>query len=260
MDIEKSVQVFMPTSLSPWHPSVDITSEAIHSLRRLLQTDITVTVYCDGLPPWASANDLLAYHTYTNQLYELNNVLVWESEKWVGLAGLVKAFISHFELPLMFNMQHDWIIANQETINTPKLIDSMLSHPELQIVRFHKRTLPQPRRYVDRNYKEVDESVYGVPVIATDGWGDSPHFASLKHYHEKVKPNLDLSVGPDGRYGVEGPLSKNYKHRVRRVGFETAQKEWGSFIYGKFGDPGRIEHLGNAARRWRKNKGLEAKR
>ena len=115
--LEEVLQVFMPTSLAPWHPSTEVTEKAIQSLRSFLKEEIVVNVYCDGLPPWANADDLLNYHTYIAGLHSCSKVRVWESERWIGLAGLVKDFMLHFDKPLMFNMQHDWIITNQETVD-----------------------------------------------------------------------------------------------------------------------------------------------
>jgi hypothetical protein len=254
------IQVFMPTSLAPWHPSIAITEEAINSLRALLGNGLVVNIYCDGLPGWATSQDRIRYGEYIHKLSDLQGTNIIEISNWMGLSGLVRQFISDIHKPLVFNMQHDWIFIRPERVDAAKLVAAMLTSPELQVVRFHKRPLPQAKKYVDRTYYEEDIEKYGVPLIRTDGWGDSPHMARAEHYRNRVLEHLDTKIGKDGRFGLEGPLASAYRRDVRQLGFDRAQKEWGVFIYGKFGDVGYIDHLGGAAKAWRKQRKLGTSR
>jgi len=255
-----SLIIFMSTSVAPWHPSTDITLRTINSLQDLLGASIEPCIYCDYPPPWVPPEQCEAYFEYIRCLRQLNLGPVTRAKRFVGLVGLVNRFIH--DLPptakVIFNMQHDWEFVQPNRIQIDRLYHTLLACPEVQFVRFHKRKLPQSNRtYVDRNYWEVSD--YAVPLIATDGWGDSPHIATVTHYRQHVLPHLDLDPGPDGRYGMEGPIWRAYQHDIKRMGLREAQQEWGSFLYGKFGDDAYVIHTGYEAGVWRKKHKIQSR-
>lgn len=252
------VQIFIPTSPAPWHPSTEIIERAIKSAQGLFSEPVIATIYCDSTPSWCTDTETDKYNTYCERLRGLDITRIRRSYRWIGLAGLVEMFLSELQSPLLLNFQHDWEILKPERIQTDKLLFAMQYRPEVQCVRFTKRILPQRRRGVDRRYFETNE--YGVPLIGTDGWGDSPHFATKEHYVRHVLPYLSHDVGEDGRYGVEGPVYRQYQLDIRNKGLSVAQREWGSFLYGRFGEEPYLNHLGGLARTWRKNHGVLPKK
>jgi hypothetical protein len=221
---------------------------------------VDINLYCDGCPSHATEEERNNYEEHINSIQSLQSVSVFRFEERIGLAGLVNQFIKTIDTPLILNMQHDWKFVDHQRIDISGLVRTMLEHPEVQVVRFHKRSLPQARKHVDRHYYEIAEGTYEVPLIATDGWGDSPHIASKAHYLERVLPTMDLDVGDDGRYGVEGPMWRAYREDIKKSGFKIAHAKWGSHLYGRFGDVRYIDHLGGAATKWRKRKGVIIKR
>ncbi|MEJ2039572.1 MAG: hypothetical protein P8X55_11650, partial [Desulfosarcinaceae bacterium] len=44
--------------------------------------------------------------------------------------------------------------------------------------------------------------------------------------------------------GLEEPLFKRHIQDIRRMGFQKSHPLWGSYLYGNYEDPRRIEHLG----------------
>jgi hypothetical protein len=258
---DSDIKVFMPTSIAPWHPSINITYQAINSLRQIFTFPVHVYVYCDGLHPKASPEEETNYQTYKTDLSQsVKNVTLVEMNEWIGLGGLFHSFIDSLpsaNVPLVFNLQHDWEFLNVDRIDLPALAKAMKQHDDIQVVRFHKRDLPQKKKYVDRQYYEVNENKYGVPLIATDGWGDSPQIARTEHYTKTILPHLSSVKSDDGRYGAEGPVWRAYKKDIIKHGFDTAQYRWGSFLYGRFGQGALVRHLGGAATRWRKQRGME---
>jgi hypothetical protein len=169
--------------------------------------------------------------------------------QWVGLVGLYRHIIADLDEPLILNWQHDWVACNPERVDVDRLIWCMHHDPRVQNVRFGKRRIkPKP---IDSYQMPWDTSVFGIPLIATNGWGDSPHFATKTHYENKVLPRLGRYKGPDGRYGVEGPILRRYRTAIKRLGFTQAHEDWGVFLYGRQGDGRYVKHIGRMAERWR---------
>lgn len=255
--LSDTLQVFVPTSAAPWNPNTEIITKTVGSIWELLGERIRPHFYCDGLQPWLSEEEASAYIEYCNKLIQLKYGPLYMSDEWTGLAGLLTKFVKHAETVVAFNVQHDWVFPDSYRVNAQKLVQLMAENDAVQIVRLHKRPLPQPRKYVDRRYEECPLDQYGLPLIRTDGWGDSPHFARIEHYKTKVLPNIvhDLTLD-GGRYGVEGPVWRAYRKDAAKLGFHEAQRQWGSFLYGRFGDTAYVEHIGGHARKWRKAKAL----
>lgn len=248
----------MPTSPAPWHPDTSITEKAIYSLWSVIG-EVPIHIYADAPAEWCTEEDIGKYNAYIDALRGLDLGPIFEADQHMGLVGLLRVFLADFDKQIIINMQHDWEILSPRRIESHRIAFLMDSRPkEIQCIRFHKRTLPQPEGNVDREYYETTD--YAVPLIRTDGWGDSPHFATRYHYHTHVVPYLDDACGNDGRYGVEGPVVKAYRKYKKEVGFEKAQAEWGSFIYGQFGDAPYIRHLGGNSTKWREQRGAIAKR
>lgn len=176
-----------------------------------------------------------------------------EQPFWKGISGQYKTLIEWCDKPLILNVQHDWEFVDPARVLILALANLMMQG-KIGIVRFHKRSLPQPKKYVDRQYYElIPDQYHDVPLISTDGWGDSPHIATLTHYKNKVLPNLSDDYQRDyGRYGVEGPVWRQYQKDIKAKGFAAAWCDWLSCIYGRFGDGKYVRHLGGDATNWRK--------
>ncbi len=224
----------------------------------LLGCPMRPKIYCDGLPDASTPDETDRYHAYIDELIALDIGIVVEHKEWCGLVGLVQRFISDCLRSVILNVQHDWDMVEPDRVDSERLVWLLVHDPTVQCVRFTKRSLPQRNGHVDRHYYEVDKSSqFGIPLIATDGWGDSPHFASYAHYVNRVAPNLSADFQRDyGRYGVEGPVWRAYQRDIRQRGFAAAHRDWGSFLYGKFGEGPYVKHLGGEARKWRESRQL----
>lgn len=258
--LTKQLRVFVPTSPAPWNPSTGIIKQVVEGIWRLMQEQVEVWIYCDGAAAWVSRQEQANYSIYCDRLESLHVGPIRVSQYQRGLVGLVKWFMEDLDRPVLVNVQHDWQLLNPERVDSSRLVHTIYKHRSVQVVRLHKRVLPQRSGYVDRQYFEVDEALYGVPLIGTDGWGDSPQFAHRDHYYKFVLPNVVDDVKRDGgRYGLEAPVWRSYRQDVRRMGFQRAQQYWGSFIYGRFGDEAYVRHLGGTAKRWRAGKQQRSK-
>jgi len=196
------------------------------------------------------------YWKHVRLLGDIGDVHV--QDEWVGLAGQYASIIEGLEKPLVLNMQHDWEFVEPKRVQIGRLVHLMLNPASgVQMVRFHKRKLPQSRRKqsTDWRYGELDPKDYnGVPLIRTNGWGCPPHIATLQHYREKVLPNMDCSrfKARYGRHGVEHQVRLAHTRDERARGPDRSWADWGTCFYGRFGDERYVRHLGHKSRRWRR--------
>lgn len=258
-NINKLVQFWITTSPAPWHPSTEIIERTLESTWELIGEKVRPVFYADGRAPWITDEDWEAYKGYLQKLWQWGRVL--EMETWIGLVGLYQRFIRAWltapehKIPLVLTVQHDWEFIKPKRVQFGKLVQLMTSTGP-QCVRFHKRPLPQSNGYVDREYYELSlEEWNNVPLIKTDGWGDSPHLATRNHYIWISQFLTANDYSKDyGRYGVEGPVWQAYRRDKQTMGFAKAWADWSSCIYGRFGDRGYVRHLGGDATRWRKER------
>lgn len=247
-----NLQVFVPNSPAPWHPNLDIIKKTIHSMWLALGENIRPTFYCDGCPPNLSDESKENYRGFLENLKLLDYGEVKISERWIGLVGLTKWFIRDLRAPVLLNLQHDWEFVDLPFKALAGLVDAMESDERLQVVRFHKRRVPQPEGFHD-TYVE-DCTIRGIPLCRTNGWGDTPHFARSGHYLGILSRLLSNDYQRDyGRYGVEKPAFRAYREDIRRHGFKAAHTRWGSYVYGHRGERPHVRHLGDSAKVWRMN-------
>jgi len=262
MTLADSIQLFVPTSVCPWHPSTHVIEQTITSVWEMLREEVPPTIYCDMPPSWTPPEQCYDYEEYLRQLKRIGIGKLVLAPKWVGLVGLFKLLWDNLDKPLVLNVQHDWEFINSNRVDPNQLVARMVADERLQVIRFSKRSLPYNNyrwRMVDHRTEEVDPDRFGIPLIATGGWGDSPHFARADHY-TRISRIVDYNCGADGRYGVEGPIYKHYRRSMKRRGFIKAQRDWGSFLYGQYHEEAYIQHLGAGSKRWRKQLGIPAKR
>ena len=256
------VHIFCPTSPAPWHPSIDITRKALESVFEMLGGRPTVSIWCDFPAPWVTRKDAAAYWDYVTTLTRARIGSVQVKAVWVGLVGLVREFITDNEHPVVINWQHDWECLQPELVDAAALVAEMCrpSSP-VQYVRFHRRglSIASAATYVKDSLVEAPlwepiQAPHGLPLVPSNGWGDSPHFATRRHYHTLVRDHASSHTDASGRRGLESRLGQAYKHAIREDGFRAAHLRWGSWFYGSLGDGPYVAHLGRAATKWRKKR------
>lgn len=245
-------EIFVITSPAPWHPSTETTETAVDSMLRTIGSKVPVWIMADGPPPWATIDDITAYTEYLDKLRHKKLGGVIEQTSWCGLSGLVGRIIRILTRPVIVNLQHDWQILRPDLVDGPALVEEMRKpQSPVKYVRFNKVTLTEQAaaRYTD-HWKPIPPPK-GLSLIASNGWGDSPHIATADHYRSVVAQHMEHRRKDDGRYGLERPLGLAYRRDQKRDGFSVAHAKWGSWFYGSIGFPPMLKHLGTDARQWR---------
>lgn len=235
-----SLKVVIPTSFVPWHPDPSTLFRAVESIRAL--TSAPIYIYCDYPPPWTSEEEHERYEQYLVRIWRCGKLV--RATDWVGLAGLYRKFIQDFPNSNILNVEHDFVLSPR--IDLDRAV-GLLSEGA-RVIRFHKRTLPETSRHVVDTYCE---QVPSKPLIRTNGWASEPHLASPIHY-QRVKQILDRDPSP--RYKTIERVWARYKADINKLGFSSAQRDWGCYVYGKFGDMPYSTHLDGTSGHWHRKR------
>lgn len=245
-------EIFVFTSPAPWHPSTEITETAVDSMLRTIGGNVPVWIMADGPPSWATHDDVMAYTEYLHRLRQKKIGGLIAQSQWIGLSGLVSRVMRIMTRPILVNLQHDWEITHPELVDGSQLVEEMRKpDTPVKYVRFHKVALSDHACAKYTSYWEQVAPPNNLPLIASNGWGDSAHIATADHYRTTVAQHMEPCQKDDGRYGLERPLGLAYRAEQKRDGFRAAHAKWGSWFYGENGYPPMMRHLGDDTRRWR---------
>jgi hypothetical protein len=153
-----------------------------------------------------------------------------------GLPGVILFAMSRVETPYVFVYEHDWLMLRE--IDTAGILSSLASSRFVNYVRLNKQWLYEAGwDYVLK--PDVGRRV--VPLTRTSCWSANPHFSKISYYHRMILP-LVRARPEGGSWGFEeGPFG-GFMKEMRYVGFDRAQRRWGTFVYGRIGDPPVILH------------------
>lgn len=186
--VDDLVTVLVPTSAIPSHPSTEIISETIGSVRdRLPGAEILVMV--DGLPD-GLAERSTDYAEYVRRLtWETN--LRWDSvvpflfESHTHQAGMTRRILGEVRTPLVLFVEHDTPLVGE--VDWAGCARAVLSG-DTNLIRFHhEASVLEPHRHL--MVDEVPRMVEGVPLLRTVQWSQRPHLAAAGAYRNWLDAN-----------------------------------------------------------------------
>jgi hypothetical protein len=166
--------------------------------------------------------------------------------KHAGLRSMLNAVLQQIRTPTVLLLEHDWLFKGPP-LPFHTLISLFDRHPQIHSIRFNKR------QNLIAGYDfilEVEQAVSEVPLMRTSASSNNPTLFRTATLQQRWLPlclNDPFYSRHDVRgtaYGIEEPLFKAHVRDIRDGGFRKTQEGWGTFVYGEFGDPARIVHLG----------------
>ena len=165
-------------------------------------------------------------------IYNNPFITIIEFDEWLHQANSLKKVMNKYcKTPLILSIQEDSLILNGDNINMGIITDKLLNDDSVEYIKLfiHEdlTILPGQERLgrsVPGDYRP--ETLPATPHPETDllhkckEWSDRPHFATLKHYTERVWPK----IAPTFRCTME-----------QEVKFASIRNEvdWNLWIYGK---------------------------
>lgn len=238
VELADKLTIITTTSPIPSNPDPTILVRSLDSFMTVPGfKDCPKIIVFDGVPKYNLhlSNDYEQYKKNVQKLTEThpsfqNTQLVFCKEHR-HLALSLKEAMKHVKTPYVFVHQHDFKLI--KPIDAVGIIRSMEENPLLKHIRL-------PRHQVKQTCWDfvVDENIEGpcyVPLCRTYGWSDNDHF-TLKSYYDdfifpKIKNKRPMEV-------VINPIMRKITKQNPAL-----HHQFGTYLYGKYGDGRCIIHL-----------------
>ncbi len=179
--VDDTVTVLMPTSPIPSHPSLDIITETVASVRDRLP-GAEILIMADGVADHLAPRTR-DYHEYLRRLaWECNHV-------WSGVTpflfdththqvGMTRRILDEVRTPLVLFVEHDTpLIGDVDWVGCARAVLSGATN----LIRFHhEASVLEPHKHL--MVDDVPRLVEGVPLLRTVQWSQRPHLAAAGVY------------------------------------------------------------------------------
>ena len=226
---EEKITVIVTTSPIKSHPSTDVITATINSIRELLPlSDIIIAV--DGVR--AEQSFLREnYNEYVRRLlwkcnFEWENVVCNVEKEWVHQAGTIKSAMLLVDTPLVLMVEHDTPIRGPIDWDG---INKAILDGYANVIRFHhEATIFPEHQYMmlDQGPVNYPNDTTGVPLLRTKAWWQRPHVASARFYREKILSYFST----ESRTFIEDKIYGIFQSDILDNG-EGAWWNWRVFIY-----------------------------
>ena len=179
--VDDLVTVLMPTSAIPTHPSTDIISETVASVRDRLP-GAEILIMADGLPEHL-AHRGVDYGEYVRRLLwvsnlEWDNVVPFVFGTHTHQVGMTRRILDEVRTPLVLFVEHDTPLVGD--VDWDGCARAVLSG-DTNLIRFHhEASVLEPHKHL--MVDEVPRVVEGVPLLRTVQWSQRPHLAATGAY------------------------------------------------------------------------------
>jgi hypothetical protein len=188
MKPDEVIEVLIPTSPIPSHPSVEIIEETILSIRHWLP-EAKIWLMCDGVRPEQEEEYGQKYACYlaiiSSKMYcgEWGNVAALSFKKHTHQVGMTRHTLHNVKAPLVLFMEHDCPLVTDRAIDWKGIIFTLCGG-EVNCVRFLNESRVAPHHlYL---FEEQFESTLGVPLWKTRQWSQRPHVATVQMYKQAM--------------------------------------------------------------------------
>lgn len=230
--VQDQITVIVTASPIPSHPSTEIISETMDSIRALLP-DAPVIICLDGVRPELE---------HRREAYaEFCERLIWRCRAWDAVpiifseftcqANMTRRALSEVRTELVLFSEHDTPLTGEIPIGR---LSELVLGDYFSLIRFHhEHAIPREHQYLMRamdNTHRVFDAGPKLSLLRTLQWSQRPHLARTPKYREWI----DL-ISPARRTLIEDAL------------YPLADESWQMAIYHPTGSIKRSYHLDGRA-------------
>lgn len=179
--VDDLVTVLMPTSPIPSHPSLDIISETVASVRDRLP-GAEILLLADGVAPHMAHREA-DYAEYLRRLcwranLEWGRVVPFVFEAHTHQVAMTRRILAEVQTPLVMFVEHDTpLVGEVDWVGCARAVLSGATN----LIRFHhEASVLEPHRHL--MVDDVPRVVEGVPLLRTVQWSQRPHLAATGVY------------------------------------------------------------------------------
>jgi hypothetical protein len=186
--VDSQITVLVPTSPIKSHPSTEIISKCIESVRLHLPT-AKIIIMCDGVRPEQKDYEE-RYRKYLSNLetaaWGWGSVEIWHFVDFHHQAAMTREVLESVDTPVILFMEHDTFFVRDAPIDFAGITDVIRS-TALYMVGFHCHWEPwilpaHEHLMLDKEGHFID----GVPFVRTWQWSQRPHLASTIFYRRML--------------------------------------------------------------------------
>lgn len=183
LGVQDVLSVVIPTSPIPSHPSTEIISKTIESVRFHTGAPIYVTI--DGLRN-EQQDRASEYDEYVRRLlwqcnFEYDNVIPLVFDTHVHQSGMMKEVLSQITTPLIMYVEHDTPLVTDRPIDW-EYLTRVLMRGDARSIRFHyEETIPEPHEHLMIPDKDMPY------LLATRQWSQRPHLSRTDFYKDAMR-------------------------------------------------------------------------
>lgn len=219
----KDISVVIPTSPIPSHPSPEIISRVIASIRHQLP-ESPIYIMADGVRPELE-HRAIAYARYFFNLGEMlafsENIQAHFATRHEHQSGMMQMAFRHIDTPLVLIVEHDCVL-DDKPIDW-EAITNLLKSDEANLVRLYWNSEPHPEHLHLMGERRG-------PFVKTTQYSGWPHIAKTDFYRE-----LMATYFSDRHAMLETVLYSPF--------VESPWEKFKTWIYCPEGDGVRFHHL-----------------
>lgn len=193
-----NITVVTPISVIPSHPSIEIITQTVESIRYHHPT-AEIFLCFDGVRP---------EQEHRRKDYEHHIFRVLEQADWVWgncvpfifdehlhQTGMLRAVIDEIRTPLLLYVEQDTPLVTDEPIDWHAITTPILDGTSNLVRLYHEAEIPKPHEHMMHGTEP------GHPLIRTSQWSQRPHVASVAYYRRTLG-----NFTPDARCFIEDKM------------------------------------------------------
>jgi hypothetical protein len=177
-----------------------------------------------------------------------------------GFGGLISSFeyfMKNVKTEYFMMYEFDYVFLKKNTINFKKILEAFKNHKFINTVYFSGDDI-SVRGFdlcTDKNGNntpfELENRVSEVNLVTTARWSNRPaihRLSKMQEWFEKYMRNEHIGIIHQSCYNVEDAMIPAYQRTINENSWEDIKDDWGTYLYGNFGEGPFIGHTDSSKR------------
>jgi GR25 family glycosyltransferase involved in LPS biosynthesis len=177
-----------------------------------------------------------------------------------GFGGLISSFdffLKNVKTPYFMMYEFDYVFLNKNKVDFSKIIESFdkynfintvyLSGDDISVRGFDLATDVEGKVTPFELENRVDE----INLVTTTRWSNRPavhRVSKMKEWFDKYMKNEHIGILHQSCYGLEDAMIPQYQKIISENKWEDIKDDWGTYLYGNFGEGPFVGHTDSSKR------------